>query len=41
MGLSVDGTLGELREQFPEELMGKAAHRFLRFPLLLKFLDCP
>ena len=32
-------TLGELREQSPEELMGKAAHRFLRFPLLLKFLD--
>jgi mannose-6-phosphate isomerase len=32
-------TLGELREQSPEELMGEAAHRFLRFPLLLKFLD--
>jgi mannose-6-phosphate isomerase len=32
-------TLGELREQSPEELMGKAAQRFLRFPLLLKFLD--
>jgi mannose-6-phosphate isomerase len=32
-------TIGELREQSPEELMGKAAHRFLRFPLLLKFLD--
>ena len=32
-------TLGELRERSPEELMGKAARRFLRFPLLLKFLD--
>jgi mannose-6-phosphate isomerase len=32
-------TLGELREQFPEQLMGKLAHRFPRFPLLLKFLD--
>jgi mannose-6-phosphate isomerase len=32
-------TLGELREQSPEELMGKSAQRFLRFPLLLKFLD--
>jgi mannose-6-phosphate isomerase len=32
-------TLGELREQFPEQLMGKLAHHFRRFPLLLKFLD--
>ena len=32
-------TLGEMREQFPEQLMGKLAHRFPRFPLLLKFLD--
>ena len=32
-------TIGELLEQFPEELMGKLAHRFPRFPLLLKFLD--
>jgi mannose-6-phosphate isomerase len=32
-------SLGELQEQFPEQLMGKLAHRFPRFPLLLKFLD--
>jgi mannose-6-phosphate isomerase len=32
-------TIGEVREQFPEQLMGKLAHRFPRFPLLLKFLD--
>lgn len=32
-------TIGELREQFPEQLMGALAHRFPRFPLLLKFLD--
>jgi len=32
-------TLGDLLEQFPEQLMGKLAHRFPRFPLLLKFLD--
>jgi mannose-6-phosphate isomerase len=32
-------TLGELREQFPEQLMGKLAQHFRRFPLLLKFLD--
>ena len=32
-------TIGQLREQFPEQLMGKLAHRFPRFPLLLKFLD--
>ena len=25
-------TIGELREQFPEQLMGKLAHRFPRFP---------
>jgi hypothetical protein len=28
-----------LLEQFPEQLMGKLAGRFRRFPLLLKFLD--
>jgi len=32
-------TLGELQKQFPEQLMGKLAHYFRRFPLLLKFLD--
>jgi mannose-6-phosphate isomerase len=32
-------TLTQLLEQFPEQLMGKLAHRFNRFPLLLKFLD--
>lgn len=32
-------TLGQLMLQFPEELMGRLAHRFQRFPLLLKFLD--
>jgi mannose-6-phosphate isomerase len=33
------GTLGQLLEQFPEQLLGKLAGRFYRFPLLLKFLD--
>jgi len=32
-------TIRQLLEQFPEQLMGKLAHRFDRFPLLLKFLD--
>lgn len=32
-------TLGQLMEQFPEQLMGKLAGRFSKFPLLLKFLD--
>jgi len=32
-------TISLLLEQFPEQLMGKLAHRFRRFPLLLKFLD--
>jgi mannose-6-phosphate isomerase len=31
--------LGHVFEQFPEQLMGSLAHRFPRFPLLLKFLD--
>ncbi|MFI5161063.1 MAG: type I phosphomannose isomerase catalytic subunit [Sphingobacteriales bacterium] len=40
-----DGTLrgskiADLLKKYPEELMGKLAHRFDRFPLLLKFLDC-
>jgi mannose-6-phosphate isomerase len=26
-------------EQFPEQVMGRLAGRFRRFPLLLKFLD--
>jgi mannose-6-phosphate isomerase len=32
-------TLGQVMEQFREELMGKLSSRFDRFPLLLKFLD--
>jgi mannose-6-phosphate isomerase len=32
-------TLGQLMESAQEQLMGKLAWRFLRFPLLLKFLD--
>jgi mannose-6-phosphate isomerase len=32
-------TIGRLMEQFREQLMGKLAPRFHRFPLLLKFLD--
>lgn len=32
-------TIGQLMHQFPEQLMGKYAERFQRFPLLLKFLD--
>jgi mannose-6-phosphate isomerase len=32
-------TIAQLMEQFPEQLMGKLAGRFQRFPLLLKFLD--
>jgi mannose-6-phosphate isomerase len=32
-------TLGQLLGQFPEQLLGKLAERFRRFPLLLKFLD--
>ena len=32
-------TLGQLLKQSPEELLGKLAGRFSRFPLLLKFLD--
>jgi mannose-6-phosphate isomerase len=32
-------TIGRLMADFPEQLMGKLAGRFQRFPLLLKFLD--
>jgi len=32
-------TLGQVMEQYREQLMGKLASRFRRFPLLLKFLD--
>jgi mannose-6-phosphate isomerase len=32
-------TIGQLLHQWPEQLLGKRAGRFRRFPLLLKFLD--
>src|ERR1035437_5436096 len=32
-------TIGQLLKQVPEQMLGKLAHRFQRFPLLLKFLD--
>jgi len=32
-------TIGQLMKMFPDQLMGKLAARFSRFPLLLKFLD--
>ncbi len=32
-------TISQLMEQSPEQLLGKLARRFRRFPLLLKFLD--
>ena len=32
-------TIGQLLKQFPEQMLGKLAGRFRRFPLLLKFLD--
>lgn len=32
-------TIGQLLQQSPEQLLGKLAGRFRRFPLLLKFLD--
>ena len=32
-------TISQLLEQFPEQVMGRLAGRFRRFPLLLKFLD--
>jgi mannose-6-phosphate isomerase len=42
--LVADGTLKgltikQLLEQYPEQIMGKSAGRYSRFPLLLKFLD--
>ena len=38
-GLLKGQTLGQVMEQFREQLMGKLSSRFSRFPLLLKFLD--
>ena len=38
-GLLKGRTLGQVMEQFREQLMGKLSTRFRRFPLLLKFLD--
>jgi len=32
-------TIGAVMQQYQDQLMGKLAKRFLRFPLLLKFLD--
>jgi len=32
-------SIAQLLQQFPKQIMGKLAGRFLRFPLLLKFLD--
>jgi mannose-6-phosphate isomerase len=32
-------TIGQLLKQWPEQLLGRLAGRFRRFPLLLKFLD--
>jgi len=32
-------TLGQLLKQLPQQMLGKRAGRFKRFPLLLKFLD--
>src|ERR1035441_5829689 len=32
-------TIAQLLKQSPEQLLGKLARRFTRFPLLLKFLD--
>ena len=32
-------TITQLLEHFPEQVFGRLAHRFQRFPLLLKFLD--
>jgi mannose-6-phosphate isomerase len=32
-------TIGQVLAQFPEQVLGKLAGRFPRFPLLLKFLD--
>ena len=32
-------TIGQLMKKFPEQMMGKLAGKFDRFPLLLKFID--
>jgi mannose-6-phosphate isomerase len=32
-------TISHLLQEFPQQLMGRLAHRFQKFPLLLKFLD--
>jgi mannose-6-phosphate isomerase len=32
-------TLGDVLEQYPEQMLGRLAGRYPRFPLLLKFLD--
>jgi len=32
-------TIGQIFQQWPEQLLGKLARQFQRFPLLLKFLD--
>ena len=38
-GLLKGRTISQLLEQFPEQMLGKLAGHFHRFPLLLKFLD--
>jgi len=38
-GIFKGQTIGQLMYEFPEQMMGKLTGRFLRFPLLLKFLD--
>ena len=38
-GVCKGQTIGQLLEQFPEQLLGRLAERFRRFPLLLKLLD--
>ena len=38
-GPLIGQTIAQLLEQFPEQVMGRLAGRFPRFPLLLKFLD--
>lgn len=38
-GPLMGSTIAQLLEQSPEEMLGKLAGRFRRFPLLLKFLD--
>ena len=39
MDLSEGKTISQLLRQFPEQMLGKLAVHFSRFPLLLKFLD--